>query len=62
MLLDNDQKKAFTTSDERGREHGDRKRLKELKKEKHRESKRRKVLKMEDDVSLQFDTKSINSD
>ncbi|XP_034326251.2 probable ATP-dependent RNA helicase DHX34 [Magallana gigas] len=49
LLLKEDPRESFTTSDERRRKHGDRKRLGELKKEKNRESKRRKVLKLEDD-------------
>lgn len=51
-MLKEDPRESFTTSDERRRKHGDRKRLGELKKEKNRESKKRKVLKLEDDVSF----------
>ena len=40
----------YLTSDERRKRHGERKRLGELKREKDRESKRRKVLKLEQDV------------
>jgi hypothetical protein len=36
------------TSEERRRKHGDRKRLGELKREQQKESKKRKVLKLED--------------
>lgn len=52
MLLKEDPRESLTTSDERRRKHGDRKRLGVLKKEKNRESKKRKVLKLEDDVSF----------
>ena len=38
------------TSEERRRQHGDRKRLGELKREQQKESKKRKVLKLEDSV------------
>jgi hypothetical protein len=38
------------TSEERRRKHGDRKRLGELKREQQKESKKRKVLKLEDSV------------
>ena len=42
------------SSSERRQKHGERKRLGELRKEKRYESKKRKVLKMEDDVCTIF--------
>ena len=40
------------TSTERRQKHGERKRLVELRKEQRQESKRRKVLKLEEEVSV----------
>lgn len=50
MLDKNLEGDRFLTSEERRRQHGDRRRLGVLKKEQRNESKKRKVLKLEDSV------------
>ena len=55
MLEKIEESDQYLTSDERRKKHGERKRLGELKREQRNESKRRKVLKLEDEVSRIFD-------
>lgn len=50
-LLDGgEDRQRYLTSEERRAKHGERKRLGELRKEKMRESKKRKILNLEDEV------------
>ncbi|KAL5004824.1 hypothetical protein ScPMuIL_018280 [Solemya velum] len=49
LLIGKDEKQRYYTSDERRKKHGERKRLGALKKEMDKDSRRRKVLKLEDD-------------
>lgn len=51
-MVGKDEKQRYYTSDERRKKHGERKRLGALKKEMDKDSRRRKVLKLEDDVNI----------
>lgn len=48
-----EEQQQYLSSAERRQKHGERKRLGELKREQRKESKKRKVLKLEDDVCIQ---------
>ncbi|KAK3097302.1 hypothetical protein FSP39_008501 [Pinctada imbricata] len=62
LNTNDDDSKKYLTSDERRKRHGERKRLTELKREKDRESKKRKVLKLEGDDFMISDDEEDDKD